>query len=370
MSVLKTAYSLLLCLISAAQPAFSSGFGPVTVYPADQGPVSAVITDANQDGNLDLVVVNTTSNDISVLLGNGDGTFQPPVNYAVGKSPVSVVAAVDFSGDGNIDIAVVNQDDNTLSVLLGNGDGTFQSPVTYSLGSGTNPRAIQLTVLTVTGNFDLVVANAFGGTANQGTVAVLLGNGDGTFQPAVNYDTLGAGPSALSVGDFNNDGKPDVALANSQSNSVSIFLADGKGGLTGLGDYPAGAGPVAITLWGAFPDLVVTNPVTSAITILDNTGGGTFSHSRTYPVGAVPTAIINGKFRSGVQADGLAVANTNGTVTVFPGTKYLPRTRKPLTFPTCSSPSSIVTADVNHDNKLDLILACSDGVGIMLNTGP
>ena len=92
--------------------------------------------DFTGDGHLDLAVANSGSNTVSVLLGNGDGTFQPQVTYAVGQVPQALVAG-DFTGDGHLDLAVANSGDNTVSVLLGNGDGTFQPQVTYAVGSGS-----------------------------------------------------------------------------------------------------------------------------------------------------------------------------------------------------------------------------------------
>ena len=116
---------------------------------------------------------------MSVLLGNGDGTFQPQVTYAVGSDPGDIVAG-DFTGDGHIDLAVANSGDNTVSVLLGNGDGTFQPQVTYTVGS--DPDAIVAGDFTGDGHIDLAVANS-----GDNTVSVLLGNGHGTFQPQVTY---------------------------------------------------------------------------------------------------------------------------------------------------------------------------------------
>ena len=96
--------------------------------------VPGVVTgDFNGDGHIDLAVANQDGNTVSVVLGRGDGTFQPQVSYAVGSAPTGIVTG-DFNDDGHIDLAVANLNDNTLSVLLGNGDGTFQPQVSYAVG--------------------------------------------------------------------------------------------------------------------------------------------------------------------------------------------------------------------------------------------
>jgi hypothetical protein len=149
-------------------------------------PSSVVTADFNGDGKLDLAVTNFVANTVSVLLGNGDGSFRARVDYATGGGPDSVVAR-DFSGDGKLDLAVRNNIDNTVSILLGNGDGTFQQHVDFPTGLG--PQRLSAGDFNVDGKLDLVVSN---GDAN--TVSVLLGNGDGTFQEHVDYATGGYQP--------------------------------------------------------------------------------------------------------------------------------------------------------------------------------
>ena len=127
---------------------------------------------------------------MSILLGNGDGTFQNQGTYAVDSSPSAIVAG-DFNGDGRTDLAVANSDDNNVSIFLGNGDGTFQNQVTYAVGS--DPIALVTGDFNGDGRTDLAVANegSFDSDGNlipgTGDVSVLLGNGDGTFQAQVTY---------------------------------------------------------------------------------------------------------------------------------------------------------------------------------------
>jgi len=200
---------------------------PVT-YTVGNGPVSVIAADFDRDGKLDLAVANQTDRTVSILLGNGDGTFQAKVDYAAGTIDVGSVAAGDFNADNKLDLAVTNPSSDTVSVLLGKGDGTFQAPVAYSTGNpGAHPTAVAALDVNGDGKLDLAVTNF-----NAKTVAILLGNGDGTFKASVNYSTTAGaftGPDAIATGDFNADGKVDLAITNQGDNTVAILLGNGDG---------------------------------------------------------------------------------------------------------------------------------------------
>src|SRR5262249_43152834 len=151
-------------------------------YATGLTPASMATADLNGDGRLDLAVVDYGEGKISILLGNGDGTFQTHMDYATGGGTPSTVVVCDFNGDGKLDLAVRNQGSNTISVLLGNGDGTFQSAVTYPTGRYTSRVAVG--DFNADGAPDLVTTNSA-----DNTVSILLGNGDGTFQSHVDYAT-------------------------------------------------------------------------------------------------------------------------------------------------------------------------------------
>ena len=176
---------LLSSAFAAAATAQTTSFIARRDFAAGPSPLSVAVADFNSDGKLDSVVVNFDDSDagVSVLLGNGDGTFQPARRFATGNFP-SVVVVDDFDGDGVFDLAVANWGFNNISfnvaVLLGIGDGTFQAAVEYSTGS--QPQALAAGDFNRDGTPDLAVANS--GSAD---VSMLLGNGDGTFQAAVNY---------------------------------------------------------------------------------------------------------------------------------------------------------------------------------------
>jgi FG-GAP-like repeat/Abnormal spindle-like microcephaly-assoc'd, ASPM-SPD-2-Hydin len=184
---------------------------------------SPLVGDFNGDGRLDLAFA--AGSDLEVLPGNGDGTFQPAI-----ESPLMNVGfgtTADFNGDGKLDLAFVSGYlTNAVTVLLGNGDGTFQAPVNYP--TNVQPQFVAVADLNNDGKPDLAVVDynnyqGYGYTYPTGFVSILLGNGDGTFQNNIDFPT-DLGPVALSFGDFNSDGRLDIAVANSGSNDVSLLL--------------------------------------------------------------------------------------------------------------------------------------------------
>jgi hypothetical protein len=177
-----------------------------------------VTADLRGIGIPDLAVAGFSG--VSVLLNNGDGTFQAAQRYVAGQFPLAI-AAGDLTGDGIPDLAVTHFDSSTVSVLLGNGDGSFQPPTDFTVGTSLHaaPFSVQMADLTGSGfRKDLVTANY-----NDDNVSVLLGNGDGTFQAVQNFST-DVGPSSVVVGDFNGDGFPDLATANALGRDVSVLL--------------------------------------------------------------------------------------------------------------------------------------------------
>src|SRR5262250_2101754 len=225
--------SLQILILAGSAQAQNVSFLVSGQFGAGPDPVSVAVGDFNGDGLQDLAVANHEAYDgpdgISVLLGNGDGTFQEAINFGSGGNVASFVAVGDFNGDGVQDLVVANYgdfDSGNVSVLLGNGDGTFQTA--RSLGAGSNPSSIAVGDFNRDGIQDLAVANNGFGFNN---VSVLLGNGDGTFQAAVNFGA-GNNPFYIAVGDFNGDGVQDLAVAQLGffgSNNVSVLLGNGDG---------------------------------------------------------------------------------------------------------------------------------------------
>jgi|GEM_PF-1333985 len=185
-------------------------------YPIGTETIAVATGDMNGDGKPDLVVTNSDSDSVSVLLGNGNGTFQTPVSYAGGNG-AQAVAVADFNADGRLDVAVTGLfEPSVVSVLLGNGNGTLQPRVAYSVPSF--PRGLAAGDINGDGRPDLTLASSVGGN-----VSILLGNGDSTFQPAVSYES-GSDERSVELGDFNRDGKPDLAVVNNGGADVSILL--------------------------------------------------------------------------------------------------------------------------------------------------
>jgi outer membrane protein assembly factor BamB len=276
-------------------------------YPVGQEPWSIFAADLDGDGDLDVITANMYDNNVSVLLNNGDATFASHLDYPVGESPIGVFAA-DLDGDGDLDLATSNYGSDNVSVLLNNGDGTFPLPSTYPVGDGTMPVSVFAADVDGDGDLDLQ-------TSNYGSydVAVLLNNGNGTFGAPTLYP-VGDLPLAVFAADLNDDGDLDLETANCYSNSVSVLLNQGDGTFGAQSSYPAGTGP-----WSVFPadvdgdedlDLSVSSEFSSDVSVLLNDGDATFTPDSVYPVGNAPYSI----FAVDLDGDGdldLATANYN-----------------------------------------------------------
>ena len=265
---------------------------------------SEAVGDVNADGKPDLVTANFYDNTLSVLIGKGDGTFQSPLTLPI-RSPASVVIA-DVNADGQPDIAATNFDEGNVGVFLGNGDGTFLPKRVFAAGAGAHGLAIG--DVNADDALDLVTANYF-----VGSVSVLLGSDDGTFQPQTMFAT-DPWTYRVSIGDMNLDGKADIATANStysvlQSNSVSILLGNGDGTFQPQQVFAASPVPVSVTqgdLNGdGNPDLVVANTDSSinTISIYLGNGDGTFRTAQAYSTGLAPYTPVVGDLNGDGRLD-------------------------------------------------------------------
>ena len=226
-------FSGALLLLAAVPSAWGQSiFNGPRDYPVGTNPDSGVVGDFNGDGLPDVAVANQYSSNISVLLQNTDGSFQPAVNYAVGAvgSQPMWLQTGDVNGDGKPDLLVFNSQANTISVLIGNGDGTFQTQKVTSVPN-ISSAYIGITVGNFNGDqyLDVAISVSLAQVGTSG-IGVLLGNGDGTFQPAVNYQVSGP-PLYIAAADFNNDGKIDLVASggNGTSGTVSVLLGNGDG---------------------------------------------------------------------------------------------------------------------------------------------
>ncbi|PYO59002.1 MAG: hypothetical protein DMD83_01065, partial [Candidatus Rokuibacteriota bacterium] len=286
-------------------------------FPAGREPSSVAVGDFNRDGVPDLAVPSSGSDSVAVLLGNGDATFRPAVSFAAGGAP-HAVAVADLDGDGLLDLAVANYGSGDVSVLLGNGDGTFRPARTFAVG--TNPISIVVGDFNGDGVRDLAVANANASGGGSDSVSVLLGNGDGTFQPARTF-AVGAHPTSVAMGDFNRDGMLDLAVASQTSSTVSVLLGNGDGTFRAPLTLTAGTNPTGVAV-GDFDgdgalDLAVANYGSANVSVLPGNGDGTFRPAVNVSTGNGPWAVAVGDFDRDGKLD-LAVANDDGgTVSVL-----------------------------------------------------
>jgi len=343
-------------------------FLPPVNYPAGMQPSSVAVGDFANTGTPDLAVTNLFTNNVSVFLGNSDGTFQPAVNYPVGMNP-RFIAMADLTRSGIADLLVVNHvgsfSTGSVSVLRGNGDGTFQPSVNYAVGTG--PATLAVGDFNNDGVPDLVVTNI-----NSSNVSILLGNGDGTFQPAFNVP-VGATPESVKVTDLNGDGNADLVVTNRTSNMVSVLLGNGDGTFRPPVSYGTGTEPFSLVVAdflgdGNF-DLAIANRFSNNVSVLLGNGDGTFQPAVNYAAGPSPWSIAAADFDGDGNLD-LVVANNAARVSVLLGNGD-GTFQAPLPFMAGSGPFSVAVEDFNGDGLPDLAVAnrFSNNVSVLINAG-
>jgi Bacterial type II and III secretion system protein/FG-GAP-like repeat len=303
----------------ATQVTYKTGTDPVSIATGQ--------FNTNTDNFPDLAVANKAANTVSILLSSsaGDGTFLPKTDIPTGKAPVSVVSASfhDVTAPGSVDLAVANQADSTISIYQGNGNGTFLPPTLVTLPAGFEPTSLAAADLNGDGHIDLVVADQ-----GNNSFSVLLGRGDGTFQPRVDYPT-GDAPVYVALGDFNNQGALDVVTANNTANTVSVYynqisnqnIPTGTFVAGATRDFPAGNGPTSIAVadynLDGLADIVVSDETDNAISVILNLGSENFATNVELPVDTAPVSVVSADFNGDSRPDAATANNGSANATVI-----------------------------------------------------
>jgi hypothetical protein len=358
--------------LSLQTPSSSTGAG--------SKPSSVAVADVNNDGKLDVVTANSGTSNAGVLLGNGDGTFQPVSTYpTVAKSYPKAVTVADVSGDGKPDLIVASEvasasgSTGAVDVLLGNGNGTFQPLITHAIDGPAS--AVVIADVNTDGKPDILTT-----AISINMAIVLLGSGNGTFKAPVDYSTgLASSPMGLAVVDLNSDGQLDLLAGNTGNTTVSYLLGNGDGTFQGLRTYSLGNGNVASGVAvgdvnnDSRPDIFTANYFSSSVGVLLSQGASTFQPNVSYPLGrmsVLPNSVAVADLTGDGKLDLLTANSGSTTISVLPGNgngTFLPA----LTYSAGagSTPYSAVVADVNKDGKPDVLTANygSNTLGVLLN---
>jgi hypothetical protein len=362
---------LLVCLSPAFAQTPPVFFNAPMSFGAGSAPQSVAVGDFNGDGKLDMAVADYDGG-VSVLLGNGDGTFQTAVSYAPGPNRYRV-AVGDFNGDGHLDLAIVSWEipsGGTVSVLLGNGDGTFQAAVNYQAGAA--PFSMAVGDFNGDGHLDLLVTDAGHTLSNLGGLFLFSGNGDGTFQTSESFQV--SQPWSVAAGDFNGDGKLDLAVTDFSGN-VTVLLGNGDGTFQVAATYALGVVRYTIAVGDlngdGKPDLVIAS-AGGGVSVLLGNGDGTFQPPVNY-AGSLGGGSVSNQISiafADFNGDGhpdLAATNSSGGVNILLGNGD-GTFQSPVSYAANLGPSSIALGDFNGDGVPDLALpVLPTSVSVLLN---
>jgi hypothetical protein len=345
---------------TVSDPGRTLTFAPEQTLGTGASPRAIVAADVNGDGIPDLVVANLGGRSIGVLLSNGNGTFQPQRTFAVGtfQSYPTSVAVADINGDGKQDLIVAYDSfSGSVSVLLGNGNGTFQPQQVFP--AGTNPYSVAVADVNGDNKQDIVVANNGAGSS----VSVLLGNGNGTFQPRQSFQT-DPYPRSVAIADVNGDGKPDLITANYSSNDLSVLLGNGNGTFQPQRVLSGGSYPQSVTAADVNgdnkTDLIVTNYASNTVSVLLGNGNGTFQGRRAFGTGAGPIAVTVADQNKDGKPDLVVANDAGGTISYLLGNGN-GTFQSQQTFIAGPAPVGVAVMDLNGDGKPDAAVANFNG---------
>ncbi len=328
-------------------------FVEAPAYPAGRNPTGIAVDDFNGDTFPDVATANQNSSSVSVLLNDGAGAFGAPIETDVDDNVYSIAAA-DFDGDGNADLAVGGYYE--VLVLLGNGDGTFAPAVSYPAGTYVI-FSVAPGNLDAGGTIDLVL------TSDSSAISVLLGNGDGTFDPAASYAAGGSTRSAV-IGDFDGDAVADVVAANSSGNTISLLLGFGDGSFAAPLSFVAGTNPRHLVA-GDFDedgDLDVAATAGAYVSVLKGNGAGSFGAARQYSGGDVGPIVAadfteDGHLDLALIGDFDIYYSQSDTVAVLEGDGTGAFAATGTVFQSGYSGTALATADFDGDGRTDVAVA-------------
>jgi len=367
-SAVITSSGITVNLYNADGTTLSSAFYPVPGI----GP-SLLAADFNGDGFADLAATETDASgqgNVVVLLGKGDGTFQAPAKFPAGMYAY-YLATADFNGDGSTDLAVTNNSigsASTVSVLLNQGNGSFSSPVSYTVGNF--PGTILAADFNGDGKVDLVALDNVTGIAYVNKVWVLLGKGDGTFQPAVSTAT-GTGSGYLACADLNSDGKLDLIIADEFASAMAIMMGNGDGTFQAANEYVAASQAVSLAIL-SFGDgstsLLTADNLSSGLFLFYVASDGFVAIPQLQYIGSGPTSIATADLNGDGHPD-LAITDAEaGNIYVKLGTGS-GNFASPVTYSLGTQPGALALADLNGDGNIDVIAADVAGIDVLLGSG-
>jgi len=259
-------------------------FKSAMTYDGGIEPSSVRTGDLNGDGTIDLVVANDSTVAVSILLGNGDGSFQKSGTLSTATGPMEGAEIGDLNGDGNLDIV-----SNQGTVLLGNGDASFGAPILNTISSDVY--FVTLADFNNDGNLDLLSGNA----DDEDKVGVHLGNGDGSFEPVIELTASNEDPYHVQAKDFNGDGILDIAAIVKQDNVINVFLGNGDGSFSNSIISDVGSQPFSLRAddidGDGVNDIVVANEVSNSVSVLIGNGDGSFKAKNDFTVGSGPQSV-------------------------------------------------------------------------------
>ncbi|GJL54609.1 MAG: hypothetical protein NPIRA02_17410 [Nitrospirales bacterium] len=356
-------------------------YTPIASTSVGRTPQAMATGDFNRDGRLDIATVNSTSDDVSILLSNGNGTFRSAVSFGVGKIPMAI-AASDLNGDDTLDLVVATSGSDQIAVFFGNGTGVFALGGSYPSGKGTT--FIVLQDVDGNGSADIVTANSGRfGYYPPFSVSVLLNQGAGVFGKPTFYETDGRNgmfPTGVYVHDLTGDGHVDVAVTWSQAswrtpNGVISLLANQGDGTFALKDeIKAGLSLSAIT--GADlngdgrGDLVTTSVFSDSVIVLFQDKTGQFVNRGSMKVGFSPVAVVIRDLDGDDELDLVVTNRDSNSISVLIG-DGVATFHKAGNFGVGAVPSAVVAEDFDLDGLPDLVSADSDSdaISVLLSGG-